>query len=294
MDVEEETRSSFINPSSQIETQFQDVGNSSSSLLRKGKQKKDDVGIQKGTREIIASENEHNQDWEWVEETEYIVLDFGGANIDAKDMEKMSSAGYSLIGLDTPSPYFKAGIHAYKGFWEENAITEDLIFEMKAREETEEGMDDSDDENNPDSLDLTAIVTKRVIFEPVELVPLPVPGDKSQEKAKATNPAVQVDSTAVDNLTGKKDAKMSIWKAAYDAIGIQQTHRRRRKPKAAVPGKRKRSPVATVMKIDESIQAEASGTSSSARIADQGTAIQVSDDDRDHGEYEDIGQEGSE
>ncbi|KAF9172669.1 hypothetical protein BGX21_007871 [Mortierella sp. AD011] len=289
MDVEEETRSSFINPSSQIETQFQDVANSNSSLLRKGKQKKDDVGIQKGTRETVASENEHNQDWEWVEETEYIILDFGGANADAKDMEKMTCSGYSLIGLDTPSPYFKAGAHAYKGFWDENAITEDLVFEMKAREETEEGMDDSDDENNPDSLDLTAIVTKRVIFEPVELVPIPTPGEKPQEKANiTTNLAVQADSQAIDNTTGKKDTKMSIWKAAYDAVGIQQTYRRRRKPKSAVAGKRKRSPIASVRKTDKNIQAEISAMSSSA---DQVTAIQVSGDDRDHGEYEDMGEE---
>jgi len=38
-----------------------------------------------------------SQDWEWVEETEYIVLDFGGSNLGASDMEQLTSAGYSLV-----------------------------------------------------------------------------------------------------------------------------------------------------------------------------------------------------
>ena len=32
--------------------------------------------------------------------------------------------------MDTPTPYFQAGVHTFKGFYDENAITEDLLFDM--------------------------------------------------------------------------------------------------------------------------------------------------------------------
>jgi molecular chaperone DnaK (HSP70) len=42
-------------------------------------------------------QQQDSQDWEWVEETEYIVLDFGGSNIDASDMDQLTTNGYSII-----------------------------------------------------------------------------------------------------------------------------------------------------------------------------------------------------
>lgn len=43
------------------------------------------------------AQQQDSQDWEWVEETEYIVLDFGGSNLDASDMEQLTIKGYSLV-----------------------------------------------------------------------------------------------------------------------------------------------------------------------------------------------------
>jgi len=38
-----------------------------------------------------------SQDFEWVEESEYIILDFGGAGTVGKDMIDHAKAGYSLV-----------------------------------------------------------------------------------------------------------------------------------------------------------------------------------------------------
>ncbi|KAF9111663.1 hypothetical protein BGX27_004604 [Mortierella sp. AM989] len=276
----EPPRANF-NASSQIDAHFQDIAMSPSK--NKGKQKT--------TNDLANSEDEQNQDWEWVEETEYIILDFGGASVDAKDMETMSSAGYSLIGLDTPAPYFKAGINAFKGFWEENAVTEDLLFEMKAREDMED--DDSDEENNSDSLDLKAIVTKRIIFEPIELVPIPHHDDRAQ-KSKS-KPAAEVEGE--DGTSGRtRDIKVSIWKAAYDAIGIEQRYRRGTNPRSHIRKKgKKKTPTATTKETGESSQAGASTASSSAQTIDQGMDMHASnEEDDDYGEGEEDEEVGEE
>lgn len=38
-----------------------------------------------------------SQDFEWVEESEYIILDFGGAGMVGRDMIDHAKAGYSLV-----------------------------------------------------------------------------------------------------------------------------------------------------------------------------------------------------
>ncbi|KAG0342558.1 hypothetical protein BG000_003557 [Podila horticola] len=113
---------------------------------------------------IIRNEDE----WEWVEETEYVVLDFGATKFTA---DLIAGQNFSLVNLDSPSPFFRSGAHVFKGFYDENAITEDIIFDMKAYNDDDEA-DDSDDES-PGTLDLVAIATKRLIFEQVEVLPAP-------------------------------------------------------------------------------------------------------------------------
>ncbi|KAF9899567.1 hypothetical protein EC991_008620 [Linnemannia zychae] len=161
-------------------------------------------------------EQHDSQDWEWVEETEYVVLDFGGSNFDASDMEGLISNGYSLVGC-----------------FEDNAFTEDLIFNMKVREEEEEGMEDSE-ENNTDALNLLAITTKRVIFDPVELVRndlLSIPLDTIEPTEDGTEQQQQgqyESGASLDPKDYSRASSQSIWKAARQAAGMAVTANRNR------------------------------------------------------------------
>ncbi|KAI1321189.1 hypothetical protein EDD11_007755 [Mortierella claussenii] len=231
-------------------------------------------------QEETIVEDEDNQDWEWVEESEYIILDFGGSNIDAKDMERMTRAGYILVGLDTPTPYFQAGAHTYKGFFDENAITEDLLFEMKAHEEPEEGMNDSDDEGITESLDLIDIVTKRIVFEPVELLPL----DTSEFSEAPWLAESEPERESEDSTKRKNEPKKSIWKAAYDAIGIERKHINvNRAPRPGQRPRRGRPPLKTPTPPPPELS---EGALSAAHLMDL-------DSPRGTGEEEDNGHDGS-
>ncbi|KAG0286531.1 hypothetical protein BGZ96_009370 [Linnemannia gamsii] len=174
-------------------------------------------------------QQQDSQDWEWVEDTEYIVLDFGGSNLDASDMDQLTTNGYSLIGLETGSPYFRCGARTFKGCIEENAFTEDLIFNMKVREDIEEGVEDNE-EDNMDALELLAITTKHVIFDPVELV--------RNERMAPVDIDVIVESNqpgGYDQQQNDSDSKalmrgtsQSIWKAARQAAGMSTVAKRNR------------------------------------------------------------------
>ncbi|KAG0050071.1 hypothetical protein BGZ83_005156 [Gryganskiella cystojenkinii] len=136
------------------------------------------------------------QDYEWVEESEYIILDFGASGNVGKDMASLLKHGYSLIGMDTPNPYFRAGGRILRGLFDESAFTEDLLFDMTARKQPTEptqgdqeggeangnvdigangngtvDIEEEDVEENMEALELVGIVTKRVVFENVDLVP---------------------------------------------------------------------------------------------------------------------------
>ncbi|KAF9968033.1 hypothetical protein BGZ70_007045 [Mortierella alpina] len=164
-------QSSLINnATSEIEAEFQDLAGStegsrphtakSASPSASGSARPGNDSAQHSDDGIVPDDQD-NQDWEWVEETEYIILDFGGTMHDSKDMEQLTSAGYSLVGLETPTPYFSARGRTFKGFYDENAFTEDLLFDMKAYDNIKEGLDDGDDEIM-DGLDLITIATKRI------------------------------------------------------------------------------------------------------------------------------------
>jgi hypothetical protein len=45
----------------------------------------------------IDDDEQQDEDYEWVEESEYIILDFGGAGQIGKDMAAQARQGYSLI-----------------------------------------------------------------------------------------------------------------------------------------------------------------------------------------------------
>ncbi|KAF9940379.1 hypothetical protein BGZ75_004142 [Mortierella antarctica] len=206
-------QSSLIsNATSEIEAEFQDlVGSSESSRPYTAKSASPSASgsVRTGNNSVresddsIVPDDQDNQDWEWVEETEYIILDFGGTMHDSKDMEQLTSSGYSLVGLDTPTPYFSARGRTFKGFYDENAFTEDLLFDMKAYDNIKEGLDDGDDEII-DGLDLITIATKRIVFEQAELVHL----ERSREEPIA-NP---------QPASGKI---FSIHKAARDTLGVK-------------------------------------------------------------------------
>ncbi|KAF9402188.1 hypothetical protein BGZ94_005000 [Podila epigama] len=102
----------------------------------------------------------NDDEWEWVEETEYVVIDFGAAKF-ASGM--IAGSEFKLMNLDTPTPYLTSASHAFKGFYDDNAITEDLIFDMKAFNDEA----DSDSEDDNPALELVSIVTKRLILEHV-------------------------------------------------------------------------------------------------------------------------------
>ncbi|KAF9303564.1 hypothetical protein BGZ74_003496 [Mortierella antarctica] len=142
------------------------------------------------------SANISNEDeWEWVEETEYVVLDFGATKFTA---DLIAGQNFSLVNLDSPSPFFRSGAHVFKGFYDENAITEDIIFDMKGllpgtllevtAYNDDDEVNDSDDES-PGTLDLVAIATKRLIFEQVEVLPAPNDDDVNDMIASGMNRA---------------------------------------------------------------------------------------------------------
>ena len=80
---EDEENPSFINTApSEIDAQFQDLMRTSS---------------RRGSKGDGAEEEDDSQDWEWVEETDYFIMDFGGTALDGEDMEKICSSGYSLV-----------------------------------------------------------------------------------------------------------------------------------------------------------------------------------------------------
>ena len=45
----------------------------------------------------LDDDEQQDEDYEWVEESEYIILDFGGAGQIGKDMAAQARQGYSLI-----------------------------------------------------------------------------------------------------------------------------------------------------------------------------------------------------
>ncbi|KAF9573477.1 hypothetical protein EC968_008453 [Mortierella alpina] len=206
-------QSSLIsNATSEIEAEFQDLAGSSESSqpYRTNSASPSASGsaapgnnASKDQDDSIIPGDQDNQDWEWVEETEYIILDFGGTMHDSKDMEQLTSAGYSLVGLDTPTPYFSARGRTFKGFYDESAFTEDLLFDMKAYDNIKEGLDDGDDDFM-DGLDLITIATKRIVFEQVELMHL----ERGREEP-VINP---------EPASGKT---VSIHKAARDILGVK-------------------------------------------------------------------------
>ncbi|KAG0209644.1 hypothetical protein BGX28_010160 [Mortierella sp. GBA30] len=199
-------KSSLIsNATSEIEAEFQDLMGPISSAAE----------LEGSSAQALQDSVDDNQDWEWVEETEYIILDFGGANYNYKDMEQLTAGGYSLVGLDTPSPYFSAQGHVFKGFYDENAITEDLLFNMKVHDNIKEGLDDNDDENT-DELDLIGVVTKRIIFEQVELMPM-----------SRTEPESEPESTIANTVPQPKPSKyktLSVHKAARESLGVKSSY----------------------------------------------------------------------
>ncbi|KAK3827760.1 MAG: hypothetical protein J3Q66DRAFT_394090 [Benniella sp.] len=247
---EESEGSSYITTSSLIDAQFHDLihsdyesEDSSSDLMPKKSKKKSP----KNQKDAELPLDDENQDWEWVEETEYVILDFGGVNLDARDMERLTENGYNLVGLDTPTPYFKAGIMTFKGFYDENAITEDLLFDMKAREareEQEEGIEEDEDED-ADALDLHGTVTKRIMFEVVDLIPNAEAEElRRAAAASSTLVAEKAPVKASSTQQGKPETKMSIWKAAYDAVGLERIRRNQTRPPAATTKRRGRKPKA--------------------------------------------------
>jgi hypothetical protein len=43
--------------------------------------------------------------------------------------------------MDTPNPYFRSGGRILKGFYDENAITEDIMFDMTGKQQLASTMD---------------------------------------------------------------------------------------------------------------------------------------------------------
>jgi hypothetical protein len=99
---EEGEGSSYITTSSLIDAQFHDLiqpekeseSSSTAGSRSKATQKKQSKDRSDAS---VPSDDEENQDWEWVDETQYIILDFGGNNLDARDMEKMLDKGINLV-----------------------------------------------------------------------------------------------------------------------------------------------------------------------------------------------------
>ncbi|CAO3568414.1 unnamed protein product [Mortierella alpina] len=89
-------QSSLINnATSEIEAEFQNLVGStegsrpntakSASPSASGSARPGNDSVQ-GSDDSVVPDDQDNQDWEWVEETEYIILDFGGTMHDSKDM----------------------------------------------------------------------------------------------------------------------------------------------------------------------------------------------------------------
>ncbi|KAG0223777.1 hypothetical protein BGW41_005367 [Actinomortierella wolfii] len=145
------------------------------------------------------------EEYEWVETTEHIILEFGSRTNPADSWLNHADEGIQLVGLDSDEVFFKAGNTVFRGFYEDNAICEDLVFTIRgdiptAQEEEEpredgpfaqdsparamtgeEGddieaprdnravMEDYDEEPIDATMDFVGLVTKKIIFEKVVL-----------------------------------------------------------------------------------------------------------------------------
>lgn len=217
---------------------------------------------------------------------------------------------------------------AFKGFYDENAITEDMLFDMKgaaiikdykgdafflwmmaynltciargegipsllstlareAREEQEEGIEESEDEDS-EALDLLGIVTKRIMFEVVDLIP----NAEAEEMRKSApiQPVVpEKTSTKTSSASAqpKPETKMSIWKAAYDAVGLERVRRNQIRPPPTTMRRRRRiKPIVTedLSNAENAEDTEAGPSSASNRDPDNPPA--PANDDGDDVEME--------
>ncbi|GJJ79022.1 hypothetical protein EMPS_11381 [Entomortierella parvispora] len=197
--------------------------------------------------EPLDDSESQSQDFEWVEESEYIILDFGGAGMVGKDMIDHAKAGYSLVGMHTPSPYFRAGGRIFRGFYDENAFTEDMLFDMTARklpttegdaEKTGEELEEDDiEEVYSEGLDLVGIVTKRVIFEPVDLLPRlenePILAEgQDPDEPQIFNPTPDDDDDE-EERGEREHGLVSIKRAAMYAAGVKKVSSVAAKPSTA-------------------------------------------------------------
>ncbi|ORX92071.1 hypothetical protein K493DRAFT_339004 [Basidiobolus meristosporus CBS 931.73] len=67
-----------------------------------------------------------DDEYEYEEEVNYIVLDLG-TEVTTDMLKSSGTDGYSLMGLDTESPYLKIGNMVFKGQYDETLGTE-LVF----------------------------------------------------------------------------------------------------------------------------------------------------------------------
>ncbi|KAL1921676.1 uncharacterized protein VTP21DRAFT_10318 [Calcarisporiella thermophila] len=107
-----------------------------------------------------------NEESEYEEETTYVVLDLGK---DADPELLRNSDSYSLIGIDTPTPYFQIGPYTYKGHFDEVLGTE-LLFEPRDTGGVDTLGENASNANK--SAHYIGHTTKKIMFSKVELQPL--------------------------------------------------------------------------------------------------------------------------
>ncbi|KAG0269757.1 hypothetical protein DFQ27_002173 [Actinomortierella ambigua] len=138
--------------------------------------------------------------YEWVETTEHIILEFGSRNTPSSSWLNNIDQGIQLVGLDGDEVFFRAGGTVYQGFYEDNALSEDLVFTIQgdiptAQEDEEDGpfaqqsstrrlagedeedlealqdetgsVEDYDEEPIDATMELVGVVTKKIFFEKV-------------------------------------------------------------------------------------------------------------------------------
>ncbi|KAF9975651.1 hypothetical protein BGZ73_000607 [Actinomortierella ambigua] len=139
-------------------------------------------------------------DYEWVETTEHIILEFGSRVNPTDTWLNNIDKGIQLVGLDGDEVFFRAGSTVYQGFYEDNALSEDLVFtiqgdiptnpeegddgtyaqdssarplageddeDLEASQEDAGSVKDYDEEPIDATMELIGVVTKKIFFEKV-------------------------------------------------------------------------------------------------------------------------------
>ncbi|KAJ1652516.1 hypothetical protein IWQ61_007169 [Dispira simplex] len=114
--------------------------------------------------------NDSSSEYEEYDEEFYVVCDLHQQQCTSVESDANSSAPYSLVGLETETPYLEYNGVTYRGDYEDSIGTQ-LIFEPGDPPRTDSDRPNQDIESMDKTLDFVDYTTKVLRFYPVILKP---------------------------------------------------------------------------------------------------------------------------